>query len=67
MPCMPPSSEATVTTVTPVGNEPIAWRKALTSTVEAGAEAPGLIVHGSQFLPGRHVHEEGGRCGLIQP
>ena len=26
MPCMLPSSEATVTTVTPVGNEPIALR-----------------------------------------
>ncbi len=32
-PCMLPSWEATVTTVTPVGNEPIALRKALTSTV----------------------------------
>ena len=40
MPCMLPSAEVTVTTVTPVGNEPIAWRKALTSTVDAGAAGP---------------------------
>ena len=40
MPYMLPSSAATVTTVTPVGNEPIAWRKALMPTVEAGAAGP---------------------------
>ena len=34
-PCISPSPEATVTTVTPVGNEPIALRKALTSTAGA--------------------------------
>jgi hypothetical protein len=39
-PCRLASAEATVTTVTPVGNEPIAWRKACTSTVEAGAAGP---------------------------
>jgi hypothetical protein len=32
MPCMLPSPEATVTTVTPAANEPIASRKALTAT-----------------------------------
>jgi hypothetical protein len=37
IPCTLPSPEATVTTVTPVGYEPIAMRKALTSTVEARA------------------------------
>jgi hypothetical protein len=37
-----PSPEATVTTVTPVGNEPIALRKALTST--AGAVCESVVI-----------------------
>jgi hypothetical protein len=43
-PCTVPSTEATVTAVTPVGNEPIAFRKAFTSTVEAICESMVILL-----------------------
>ena len=47
VPCMLPWPAATVTTVTPVGNSPIASRKALTPTAEAGTAEAGTAEAGT--------------------
>ena len=51
-PCMVPSLEATVTTLTPVGNEPIALRKALASMVDAVCESMVILCVSCQRASG---------------